>query len=276
MARLGVVMTSVVWLSACASQYGATVDATSPDQLRLDQVATRVMRAASEFCDDGTRSAVRPGGAPAAQANARKTGRSERGTMGVRGGEAANLGRPATARLPGAATSSPERGVMPDPGAAPPAAGADAAEASCPYPVVLSDRDIVYASTNGRRIKMTHGMLAFASNDSELAFVLSHELAHDLLGHAAAFYDGSRQRMEFEADYVGIYITARAGYDVDVASRFILRLAGAFPSIRDDSSYPAPAARYAMLQRAVKEIALKTSSKSPLVPDFATRLPGSL
>ena len=166
--------------------------------------------------------------------------------------------------------------MAPDPGEAPPAAGTEAADAPCPYPVELSDRDIVYASTNGRRIRITQGMLGFASNDSELAFVLSHELAHDLLGHSAAFYDGSRQRMEFEADYVGIYITARAGYDVDVASRFILRLAGAFPSIRDNSSYPAPAARYAMLKRAAKEIALKISSKRPLVPDFATRLPRPL
>lgn len=276
MLRLGAIMTLVVGVSACASQHGATVDQTSPAQIRLDQVATRVMRAASEFCDVGTRSAARAGHAPAARANALNAARPERGADGVRRGEATNLDRSGVARLPAPAAAPPERGMMPDPGAAPPAAGADAADARCRYPVELSDREIVYASTNGRRIRITQGMLAFASNDSELAFVLSHELAHDLLGHAAAFYDGSRRRMEFEADYVGVYITARAGYDVEVASRFILRLAGAFPSIRDDSSYPAPAARYAMLKRAVKEIALKMSSKSPLVPDFATRRPRPL
>ena len=165
---------------------------------------------------------------------------------------------------------------MPGPGMASAAGGTDAVDARCREPIEVSDRSIIYASNNGKRIRITEGMRAFASSDSELAFVLAHELAHSLLGHTWAFHGGNHQRMELEADYVGIYVTARAGYDVETASRFILRLAGAFPNIEADSSYPTPAARYSMLERAAREIALKVSSRSPLVPDFVTKLPRSL
>ena len=143
----------------------------------------------------------------------------------------------------------------------------------CRYPIEISDRSLVYASTNGSRIRITEGMVAFASNDSELAFVLSHELAHDLLGHVDTLHSGTRAKMELEADYVGIYVTARAGYDAETASRFMLRLAAAFPDMEGDGSYPASGARYAMLERAAREIALKMSSNAPLVPNFQTLAP---
>ncbi len=278
MARLGAIIVFTAFaiaLSACAPQTDAATAEAGPAQGRLDRIASRVMRAAGEFCESGTRTAARPGEAPAATASAHGADPNEPATSGLRAGGPTDRGRPLAAK-PRAPVQPSERGIMPDPGTPSAEAELGAAGPQCRYPIEVSDRGIVYASTNGQRIRITEGMLAFASNDSELAFVLSHELAHDLLGHPGAFHGGGRQRMELEADYVGIYITARAGYDVEVASHFILRLASAFPSIREDSSYPAPAARYASLQQALKEIALKKSASAPLVPDFTTRLPRPL
>lgn len=278
MVRLGAIImfaTFAIGLSACASQYDTAADQPDPAQRRLDRIAARVMRAAGEFCESGPTTAAGPGGAPAATASAHGVDLRGPASSGLRADGPADRGRPIAAKPPAPAQRS-ERGIMPAPVTPSAEDEVGAAGPRCRYPIEVSDRGMVYASTNGRRIRITEGMLAFASNDSELAFVLAHELAHDLLGHPGAFHGGGRQRMELEADYVGIYITARAGYDVEVAAHFILRLASAFPGISEDSSYPAPAARYALLQRALKEIALKLATSAPLVPDFTTRLPRPL
>ncbi len=233
-------------LAACAPPIqsgadGGTAHLAGPAQDRLDRVAARVMQAANGFCGVGTKFAVASGGGPAA----------------------AGAGAPAEMGL----VSNLET-VRAEP-------GNKAIAPRCQYPIEMSDRPLVYASTNGSRIRITEGMIAFASNDSELAFVLSHELAHDLLGHVGAFHGGDRAKMELEADYMGIYVTARAGYDVETASRIMLRLASAFPDMEGNSSYPASGARYAMLKRAVQEIALKMSTNAPLVPNLQTLQPGA-
>ena len=280
MVRLGAIImftTLAIGLSACASQYDTAADQPDPAQRRLDRVAARVMRAAGEFCESGPTTAAGPGGAPSATASAHGVHLREAASSGLRTDGPADGGRPIAAKPPAPAQPS-ERGIMPAPVTPSAEDEAGAAGPRCRYPIEVSGRGMIYASTNGQRIRITEGMLAFASNDSELAFVLAHELSHDLLGHPGSIRSGGRerQRMELEADYVGIYIAARAGYDVDVAAHFILRLASAFPSIGEDSSYPAPAARYALLQRALKEIALKIAASAPLVPDFTARLPRPL
>ena len=239
MLRITATIALIVSLAACAAQHDSSAYVARVAQDRLDRVAARVMQAADGFCGVETRFAVAPGGGPAAGA-----------------------GAPA------------EMGLVPNLETVRAEPGNQAIAPRCQYPIEMSDRPLVYASTNGSRIRITEGMIAFASNDSELAFVLSHELAHDLLGHVGAFHGGNRAKMELEADYVGIYVTARAGYDVETASRIMLRLASAFPDMEGNSSYPASGTRYAMLERAVQEIALKMSTNAPLVPNLQTLQPG--
>lgn len=250
MIRPGAAVPLALALAACAAPIQSGADSGSahlarPAQDRLDRVAARVMQAANGFCGVESRFAAAPGGDTAGAAS----------------------------RSAGAALGLSEVGLIPNLETVRAEPGNKAIAPRCRYPIEISDRPLVYASTNGSRIRITEGMLAFASNDSELAFVLSHELAHDLLGHVGAFHGGNHAKMELEADYLGIYVTARAGYDVETASRLMLRLAAAFPDMEGDGSYPASAARYAMLKRAVQEIALKMSSKAPLVPDFQTLAP---
>ena len=71
---------------------------------------------------------------------------------------------------------------------------------------------------------VTSGMMDYASSDDELAMVLGHEFAHLLLGHGWTLprWRGAR---EAEADHLGLYLGARAGYRPAAALAFWRRLA---------------------------------------------------
>src|SRR4029077_421545 len=70
---------------------------------------------------------------------------------------------------------------------------------------------------------MLGGMLEFAPSDDDLAVVLGHELAHLIL------YSGGTKRSEADADYLGLYLAARAGFDVSRAPEFWDRMGRANP-----------------------------------------------
>jgi predicted Zn-dependent protease len=111
-----------------------------------------------------------------------------------------------------------------------------------------------FALPNGQ-LYVTRGLIALANDNSELASVLSHEMAHVIARHAAIREDQARQAQlvnrvatdllsdpqlgalalakskialanfsraqEFEADGIGVGISARAGYDPYGAERFL-------------------------------------------------------
>src|SRR5262249_36124504 len=111
-----------------------------------------------------------------------------------------------------------------------------------------------FALPNGQ-LYVTRGLLALASDNAELASVLSHEMAHVIARHAAIREDQARQAalisrvatdvfndpqmsaltlaksklalagfsraQELEADGIGVGIAARAGYDAYGAVRFL-------------------------------------------------------
>jgi predicted Zn-dependent protease len=109
------------------------------------------------------------------------------------------------------------------------------------------------------QLYVTRGLIALANDTSELASVLSHEMAHVIARHAAIREDQAYQAaavlsrakndvmadpymgalavakskialatfsraQEFEADSIGIRIAARAGFDPDGATRFLASL----------------------------------------------------
>ena len=120
-------------------------------------------------------------------------------------------------------------------------------DTQCAYPVNLTRQDMVNAFADGKQVIITQGLLRFTANDDELALVLAHKYAHNLLRHGEAqrqnattgalvglvfdvlaaaagvntqggFSDISAsagagaysQDFESEADYMGLYIFARA------------------------------------------------------------------
>ncbi|GHA26567.1 metalloprotease [Devosia pacifica] len=118
---------------------------------------------------------------------------------------------------------------------------------------VLDSPEVNAFALPGGYIYVTRGLLALASDTSELAAVLSHEIAHVTLRHARARTDRTRtnaivdrvmtaifgeddettsgrsqvsmaafsRQQELEADSEGIKIAGKAGYDPHAAARFL-------------------------------------------------------
>ena len=77
------------------------------------------------------------------------------------------------------------------------------------------------------------------------------------------------QDFELEADYVGLYMAARAEYDVDAAANFMRRLAAVKPDSIDveDATHPNTAHRFVALETAALEIQRKRNRRDPLIPN---------
>ncbi len=139
---------------------------------------------------------------------------------------------------------------------------------TCDVEVTTSARRSLNAYAIGKRIVVTREMMWFARDD-ELALVLAHELAHHVLRHAERAVPGANfKEIEAEADYVGLYIMARAGYAIENAPRFWRRLAANFPgAIGAAATHPATAYRYLVLRKTVREINAKIAAGRPLMPN---------
>ncbi len=126
----------------------------------------------------------------------------------------------------------------------------------CGYPVKLASGKRFRASTNSKVIGITKGTLRFVLSDDELAFVLAHELSHILFGHYGAVRGRKLKDAEKEADRLGIYIVARAGYSTEAAARLLPRLGEANPRLNKfHAAYHTLTARNAAMRRAIDEIA---------------------
>ncbi len=103
----------------------------------------------------------------------------------------------------------------------------------CAYKTQLKFSKNVNARAHGGTITVTTGLMSFVKTDAEIAFVIGHELAHNRLGHGLkAKHKGVgwglaptyALKLELEADYVGMYYLARAGYDTKNIGAFWQRL----------------------------------------------------
>ena len=138
--------------------------------------------------------------------------------------------------------------------------------AECEYPVTATVGDMVNAHVSGETIIITTGLLRFVERDDELAVVIGHELAHRILGHRRS----RRRSRERAADYIGVYLAARAGYDPAAAADFVRRLAAEHPELiseRASPAHPGTPGRVAALDRAVAEIREKQRRGAPLFPE---------
>lgn len=170
----------------------------------------------------------------------------------------------------------------------------------CSYGMTLSNSDAVNAYADGRNVIITRGMMRFAQSDQELALVVSHELAHNAMSHitakqlnslggtlldiAAAAAGVNTQGMfgqmgalvysqayENEADYVGLYIMARAGLKTDGAANFWRRMAVEHPasiSSNHSSTHPATAERFIAIETTIDQIDQKKRSGMALMPEM--------
>jgi hypothetical protein len=167
----------------------------------------------------------------------------------------------------------------------------------CAFPMVLDNKDIVNALADGEKIMVTTGMLRFCERDEELAVVLGHELGHNVMDHIKAkkanmagglaldilviLLTGVNPQFtraaalaysvdfESEADYVGLYYTARAGYPIDNAPDIWRKMAIEHPeAIGKETTHPAMAQRFVALEAARDEIKRKIAEGRDLTPEM--------
>ena len=165
---------------------------------------------------------------------------------------------------------------------------------ACQFTLQLVESDQINGITDGRRIGVTTGAMMFLRSDDELAWILAHEIGHNVLSHSQnarlrvmlnAFLgattgpspEGSvpvqRRSLEAQADYVGAYIMARAGYDLQAIKMFWRRL----ESLRSrentpemDVSHPTTDERLASFEIMLKEIQEKRDRGESLQPVLDT------
>lgn len=177
---------------------------------------------------------------------------------------------------------------------------------ACAIPIELVTDPTPNALTSDDRIVVQSGVLRLAHTDAQLALVVAHELAHANLGHltkqrtnevlgwaggavidTALLAAGLPSRGAFarelrragqrafsvgferEADYVGAYYVARAGYDLSGTEDFWRALAMESPdNIRIATTHPITPVRFVQMQKVATEIAEKRRSGLPLRPEL--------
>jgi len=170
----------------------------------------------------------------------------------------------------------------------------------CDYPPKILRKAELNAYADGDNIYITSGMLNFTESDQELGVVLAHEIAHNVQEHISQRRGGAilgtiadiliagttgvstgglfgqvgalaySQTYEKEADYLGLYLMARADMEIDGAERFWRRMAVATPeSIGGHfaSTHPSAPERFLILEKTIKEIRAKQQANQPLLPN---------
>lgn len=105
----------------------------------------------------------------------------------------------------------------------------------CPSRFQLVPGDRFGASADGQYVQVTTDLVLRVEDDAELAAVLAHELAHNILKHRARLDEANVSRgilrefgrnaglirtTETEADLLSVYLLDRAGYPPEAAARF--------------------------------------------------------
>ncbi|MGE5567085.1 MAG: M48 family metalloprotease [Parcubacteria group bacterium] len=142
---------------------------------------------------------------------------------------------------------------------------------ACAYRFQVYPSSVRNASANGQTVLVSTALVRYAVRDEDLAVALGHELAHSVLAHVQHPIGSSRSR-ERAADYLGLYLTARAGYDISGASAFWRRFGADDWRARGDIfTHPSASARAKALARTTAEIQAKRAAGQPLLPDGVGR-----
>jgi len=140
----------------------------------------------------------------------------------------------------------------------------------CLSRVELAPGNAINANANGLVAQISGRLVNWVESDDELALVIAHEMAHNLLDHPKRLNERSplsglatslglagkaQRQMELDADRVGIIMAASAGYNYKIAPDFWARLNSNSPLASFlATSHPATPTRRKNAQKVVNEI----------------------
>lgn len=153
---------------------------------------------------------------------------------------------------------------------------------TCGYEVQLNPSDELNARADGRRLFISTALAGFAESDDELAVILGHELAHHVLRHRrwndaggaarqtndeARTAEGGEGDGERQADRVGLFLMARAGFDPAVAAPFWRRFGESNWRVRHPQlGHASAGSRARALEEVRREIEAKRRAGGELLP----------
>jgi len=146
-------------------------------------------------------------------------------------------------------------------------------QSACRSRVELAPGNAINANANGLVAQISGRLVNWVESDDELALVIAHEMAHNLLDHPKRLNEKSalsglatslglsgkaQRQMELDADRMGIIMAATAGYNYKIAPDFWARLNSNSPLAAFlATSHPTTRARRDNAQRVVDEISSK-------------------
>lgn len=140
------------------------------------------------------------------------------------------------------------------------------------------------ANADGVMVNVNVGLIDYVRDDAELAAVMAHEFAHNVLRHrdrlnAARVSRGvlgvgrgvsAIRQTEIEADRLSVYLMERAGYDPEAAIRFWSRYGPHPLNFLRSRDHPGWRERVALMQAEIAKIrAARAAGREP-APDFVT------
>ncbi len=177
---------------------------------------------------------------------------------------------------------------------------------ACVFDVELGGKKEGFnAHADGNTVIIGPKLLELIPDDDQLAFVMAHEFAHNIMNHIEAtrqnatagavvgsileaivnpygYRSSSGEAgaelgvlsfspgFEQEADYVGLYILARAGYKIDKMPEVWRRMAAVNPEgIYIRTTHPTSPERFVAMQKAIEEITSKQHNGASLLPQLA-------
>lgn len=169
-------------------------------------------------------------------------------------------------------------------------------------------KNALNAYADGQSIYITRNMVRFTRDDNELALIIAHEMAHNMMRHSSAQRQNSYVGLilgammegvmakngygaggddyasagmqsgaaayspdfEQEADYIGLYLVARAGYDYRNVADLWRRMSLENPeAIYVRTTHPSNPERYVVMRKDINEIDSKMKLGMPLQPELA-------
>ncbi len=157
-----------------------------------------------------------------------------------------------------------------------------APDAVCDYPALLVRSPDTNAAADGASFAITTSLYELTRSDDELAVILGHELAHNILGHlsgtapsgssssgrlleaftrssisaalSASASPAHDPKKEIEADRVGLELMSRAGFNVTAADTMWTRLNSAGNATLISRTHPTGNDRQTALRKAISDL----------------------